>query len=87
MNQSTLDIITPQQTESVCGLTTGQHLWYKAWLFGIIVDDEVQNLGSYWQPEGRVANGYYFPEPDDVELEVTCFNPPTVDTAWDARPI
>lgn len=80
-------IATPQQTESVCGFTTGEHLWRDAWLFGIIVDDDVQQLGGYWKPEGTIANGYYFPDPEDVTIEVTVFNPPTVNVAHDARPV
>ncbi len=80
-------MLSPQQTESVCGYTTGQHSWYECWLFGIIVDDTVGQLGGYWQPDGRIANGYYFPSEEDIEIEITCFSPPVQDAAYDARPI
>lgn len=80
-------LLTPQQTESVCGFTTGQHLWRDAWLFGIIVDDSAVALGGYYKPDGVKANGYYFPDPEDVSIEVTVFNPPTVSIAYDARPV
>ena len=82
-----LDYCTPRDTEYLCGFTTGEHLWRDAWLYGIIVDDGVRSLGGYWKPEGRIANGYYFPDPEDVSIEVTVFNPPTVNLAYDARPV
>ncbi len=79
---------THTERSSGVGYTTGEHLWYEAWLYGIIVDDVVSQLGSSWQPNGCIENGYYFPEAEDAEYPIISIDsPPVVDTAWDAAPI
>ncbi len=68
------------------GMVTGEHLWRRLWLFGLIEDTDVvsqRSCGDLWRPEGRIANGYYIP--DDEDTEVSIDNPPN--GVWDARTI
>ena len=68
------------------GYRTGASLWDAMWRFGIIVDDDITNLGCLWQPNGVIANGYYVPDDDDTSVPlVTIDQPPSVAVAWDAK--
>lgn len=84
------DEVGVEDIESVNGLVTGQHVWYKLWLFGIVVDNDVtlqRSCGDLWRPDGKIANGYYVPDDEDSELSlIDIDHPPTVDVAWDSRP-
>lgn len=72
-------------------LSSAERVWLEAWLFGIVVDDGSHvSLGSYWNPEGSllVKPAYYVPDDHDTKIPtVSVDSPPTVDVAWDARPL
>jgi len=74
--------------EDVMGYRDGTSLWYAAWLFGIIVDDDVDSLGCLWQPDGTIASGYYIPDDFDTEVDLITIDNPNRDcVAWDAKPL
>lgn len=76
------------ECEALMGFVTSEYLWYSAWLFGVIVDDDVTNLGCLWQPDGVIAFGYYVPDDYDTTFQVvTIDQPPTEAEAWDAKPV
>ncbi len=69
------------------GLVTGEHIWKELWLFGLIEDDAVTDLGCLWQPDGHIENGYYLPDDHDTEYQCIDIDHPPSEGAWDARPI
>ena len=68
-------------------LVTGEHVWHELWLFGLIEDDAVTDLGCLWQPEGHIENGYYFPDDLDTEYPIIDIDNPPMQGAWDAIPV
>ena len=71
---------------SPVGLVTGEHVWYRLWLFGLVESSDVvrqRSCGDLWRPDGRIANGYYIPDDDDTMVSID--NPPQ--GVHDARPI
>ena len=69
---------------------SSQSLWDNIQLFGLVADTDCpySKLYGYWHPtEDYYSGSYYFPEEDDTEMDlISIFNPPVVDTAWDAMP-
>ncbi len=60
------------------GWTTGQYLWYTAWLFGLVLDADVQaqrSCGDLWRPNGRIESAYYIPDDYDTPLELCSMDP------------
>ena len=56
------EFCSAEQAERDVGLTSGQYLWHQAWLFGIVVDDDL---------------GWYIPDDYDTRVPlVSLDNPP-----------
>jgi len=72
-------------------LSGAEATWIDVWLFGIVVDNDTSqpiNLGSYWNPDGKlnVKPAYYVPDDYDTEIPTVSVDaPPTVDAAWDSK--
>ena len=46
------EFLSEEQAEREMGMVTGNHLWHTAWLFGIIVDDDL----NYYVPDDYDTN-------------------------------
>jgi hypothetical protein len=89
---SEADMDFEDEIESLMGFVTSSHLWDAMWRFGIILDDDaakVSSLGNYWRDEdGRLDTRYYVPDDFDTQIPLVSVDcPPTVDVAWDAKPL
>ena len=59
--------------DAIIGCVTGQYLWHKAWLYGLVLDADVQSqrgCGDLWRPNGRIETAYYVPDDYDTPLEL-----------------
>ena len=67
------DVDDDMYIASHLGHTTGQYLWHKAWLFGLVLDSDVQaqrSCGDLWRPNGHIESAYYIPDDYDTEIEL-----------------
>lgn len=68
----------------------GSSLWDDIEMFGLVlVDHTLESLKGFWvdQETGDSRSAYYLPEADSDVETISIDNPPTADSAWDARPL
>lgn len=67
-------------------------LWDDLEMFGIVLVEDsahLESLKGFWvdQETGNSRSDYWIPKGESEVPTITIDNPPTVDSAWDARPL